>query len=424
MNPPSSNPQPEIAKEILPNGLTVLLVPCPGVRVMTVDVWVSTGSADEPPPINGVSHFLEHMLFKGTARFGAGEIDRAIEGVGGLLNAATSHDVTHYHVTAASPHLPIAMDVIADMVRNAALDAEELDRERGVIIEEYYIKQDDPHGLLWEELYLRAFERGPYRLPVLGVPDTLKAIGPAEITDYYRRHYCPENMLLMVVGDMEPAEALKRARGAFDGFDRPFRPMLDKKTLQTTYAAPAEHVLEKELNETYGVIGFPAPGFGEPREAYGLDVLQFVLGGGNASILNQEIKEKRRLASSIHAGLSTSRHPDLFYVFYTCEEEKRPALETAVFDQLDRLAQSPPAPEVLNRAKKLLTNAHAFSLETTGGQSSAIGYYYTVSGSVDFEKQYAEGVNAVTAQQVQELAGKWLATRASASRVVIRPKNP
>jgi len=413
-------PRNEILTENLPGGLTVILAPRPGSGVVTVDTWVAVGSADEPPRISGVSHFLEHMLFKGTERYGVGEIDRLIEGVGGLINAGTSHDFTHYHVTVATPNFPTALHVISEIVQNAAIDENELNSERQVIIEEYSIKQDNPQGLLFEELYERAFLTGPYRLPVLGVPETLQATGRAEMLDYYQRHYCPERMALMIVGDIEPGPALEAARKAFDGFERPYRPLVPSVPT-TAYAVSGEHVIEKEVNETYGAIALPAPPLTDHDEAYGLDVLQFVLGGGHASLLYQEVKEKRRLANSIHMGYSSSRYPDLFYVYFSCDESKRAELEQAVYEQFDRVIQSPPPPEALHRARKLLANSHAFSLETTQGQSSSIGYFYTITGDIEFEKNYIEGVSRVTAEQVQDLARKWLATR-DTTRMIIRPK--
>lgn len=415
------NSSARIITQRLPNGLTVLVVPRPSVQVVTVDMWVATGSADETPQINGVSHFLEHMLFKGTDSYGVGEIDRAIEAVGGVINAGTSHDFTHYYVTLASEEFPTALHIITEVIQHSTLDQTELDRERKVILEEYHRKQDNPQGLLWERLYDVAFARGPYKAPVLGVPATLEAIGHAEMMDYYERHYSPTNMVLLIVGNVDPDDALRQAAEALKGFNRPYRPVLAQGPGETEYATNVEAIIEKDVNETYCALAFDAPPLKDPREAYALDVLQFVLGGGRASVLYQEIKEKRQLATSIAAGYPSSRHPDLFYIFATCEEEKRTAMERAIMEQLDGVAQSPPSPAALDRARKLLVNSHAFSSETTGGQSSSIGYYYTITGSTEFEQNYPAGILSVTADQVQEQARRWLSP-ANVKRVVVRPK--
>ena len=411
---------PAIHHERLPNGLTVLMVPRLG-GVVTVDAWIGVGSADETPELNGVSHFLEHMLFKGAGRYGPGEIDRVVEGVGGMMNAGTSHDFTHCYVTAASENFPVALDVVAAVIENATLDPDELDRERQVILEEYARKQDDPHGVLWETLYDRAFATGPYKAPVLGVPESLEAIGRPEMLDYYCRHYAPENVALLVVGDIEPPRALEAVGAALSGFHRPFQPLVARGGVETTYCESVETVLEKDVNETYGVMAFPVPALKDCAAAYARDVLQFLLGCGDASLLYQEIKEKRRLATSIQAGCGSSRYPDLFYVCYTCDEAKRPDLEKATLEQIDRVAQAPPAPQTLERARRLLANAHAFSLETTNGESAAIGYYYTVTGATRFERDYTREIANVSAERVQEQAQRCLKPE-TMTRVAVRPK--
>jgi zinc protease len=409
-------------KQILSNGLPVLLVHRPGERVVTLDAWVSVGSANEPPGIGGVSHFLEHMLFKGTLRRGVGEIDPLVESVGGYLNAATSHDFTHYYITVAADDFAVAADVLADVLEHSTLDPEELDRERQVILEEYARKQDDPQGFLWDALYERVFDQGPYKASVLGEPETLAAINHDNMLDYYHRHYAPSNLVLIVVGDVEPERALPLLEQHFAGFKRPNRPLLPPHYTPTVYARGVHEVIERDVQETYATLTFPAPSIRDHYAAtYALDVLQFVLGGGNASRLYQEVKEKRRLATSISAGYSSSRHPDLFYVAYTCAEEKREELERVVLDELDRVRQTPVSPAELDRARKLLINAHRFSLETSGGQSGSIGYYYTVTGSPDFEWNYADGIRAVTAEQVQEQARRWLDPEKHAA-MALRPK--
>lgn len=413
--------KPVLHIEKLPNQLTVLVSPRPGARVVTADLWVGAGSADEPAAFNGASHFLEHMLFKGAGPYGVGEIDRLIEGIGGVLNAATSHDFTQYYITAAAENLPVMLDTLFHMAANARLEKEEADNERQVIVEEYLIKQDNPQGVLWEQLYFKAFDSGPYRLPILGTPETLAEIGGAELRAYYERHYAPGNMTLVIVGDVEPARAVDEARKTFGTLERPYRPMLERSSLITKYSDPAEHVLEKDANETYGMLAFPSPGMGDSREVCALDVLQYTLAGGDASVLYQELKEKRRLATSIDAGYSHARHPDLFCVYFTCDERNRAALTRGVLELFERAAQEKVPAAELERARKLLANTHAFSLETAGGLSGTLGYYYTICGGADFERDYIDTVLGVSAEEIQSLAQRYLAGREPV-RVAVRPR--
>jgi len=223
------------------------------------------------------------------------------------------------------------------------------------------------------------------------------------------------------VGDTEPPRALEAVGAALGGFHRPFRPLVARDGAETTYSGPVETVLEKDVNETYGVMAFPVPALKDYAAAYALDVLQFLLGCGDASLLYQEIKEKRRLATSIQAGCGSSRYPDLFHVYYTCDEAKRPDLEKAALEQIDRVAQEPPAPQALERARRLLVNAHAFSLETTNGESASIGYYYTITGATRFERDYMGEIANVSAERVQEQAQRCLKPEAM-TRVAVRPK--
>ena len=404
----------------LPNGLTVVIIPRPSVQVVTVDMWVGTGSADEIPEINGVSHFLEHMLFKGTKHYGVGDIDRIIEGVGGVINAGTSHDFTHYYVTAASAEFSTALKIIAEVIQHSTLDSRELDRERQVILEEYRRKQDDPYGFLWERVHEQMYREGPYKAPVLGIPESLQATTRERMLDYYHRTYCADNMTLLVVGNVDASDAIPQVEASFAGFNRRHRPLLSPDAYTTVFAAGSETAYKKEVNETYFVMALPAPGLEEKDCWYALDVLQYVLGGGRASLLYQEIKEKRRLATTIGAGYPTSKYPSMFYITATCRQEKRRALEQAIWEQLDRVAQNPPDSATLARAKRLLVNSHAFSLETTNGQSSMVGYYHTVTGSSRFEQGYAEGISGVNASEVQTQAQRWL-KKDTANQIWLEP---
>jgi zinc protease len=239
-------------------------------------------------------------------------------------------------VALAAEEFDTALHIIGEVIQHSTLDEEELNRERQVILEEYYRKQDDPQGVLWENLYERMFARGPYKAPVLGLPETLEAIGRPQMLDYYERHYAPANMALLIVGNVDPDAALRKVEEQMGAFERPFRPLLDRNALTTDYARQVEHVIEKDVNETYCALAFPAPALRDAREAYAIDVMQFVLGGGHASLLYQEVKEKRQLATSIGAGYPSSRFDDIFYIYATCQEDKRREMEAAVSRRWDR----------------------------------------------------------------------------------------
>jgi predicted Zn-dependent peptidase len=376
------------------------------VAVATADVWVRTGAADEPPEIAGVSHFLEHMMFKGTERFGLGEIERAIEAVGGVSNAATSYDFTHYYVTLPSSHVGLAIDMLAEMVGRSTLDAAELEKERLVILEEWRRKQDNPAGVLYELLYESFFAGGPYRTTVLGSEQTIRAIDRDRMMDYYRRRYSRDNLCLVVTGHFDREAIVGHAERAFADFTRP----LDTLRPDPPAALGAQRRVHRERptgGEVYLAFALPAPGMEDPGAVLALDVAQFVLGQGRASILYQTLKEKQGVCSSIGSHFPTHLRPSFFLVSATCRPDQRAALREALARELRRFAVEQPSGPAMERARRLLAAAHRFSMESSGGASGNLGYYYTMTGGTEFLDRYLDRLAAVTPAQVSETFARW-----------------
>ncbi len=199
----------------LDNGLTVYALEHSDVPLVTLDMWVRVGSADEPAHLAGISHFLEHMLFKGTPRLPVGEYDRRIEALGGYLNAATSMNFTHYYMTVPSIHLDAALEDLADVIRNSTIDPVEVERERGVILEEIRLKEDNPIGFLFDEITRRVFTEGPLAGTVIGSPETVSAMTRDQIAEHHERYYVPSNMALVVSGDINADLLRRRVRQYF-----------------------------------------------------------------------------------------------------------------------------------------------------------------------------------------------------------------
>ncbi|MEN6627326.1 MAG: pitrilysin family protein [Candidatus Sumerlaeia bacterium] len=381
-------------------GMPLLIMENHDVAVATADVWVRTGGADEPARLLGVSHFLEHMLFKGTERFGLGEIERAIENLGGVCNAGTSFDFTHYYVTIPAGSIGVAIQMLAEMVRHSTLDPTELEKERLVILEEYRRKQDHPVGVLFEKLYSEAFEAGPYHDPVIGYEETIRAIDRDGMLDYYRKRYSPGSAALVVVGDVDPAAVIEEAEAAFAGFDRPLTALIEEAP-QSFGAGKRVHVKKPTGGEVYVTFSIPAPGMSDPDRAVVLDVAQCIVGQGRASRLYQSLKEKRQLCSSIGCHYPSHLRGSLVVVVATCRPEQRDELRAALFEELREFAAEPCDDRVLERALRLLGSAHRFSMETTGGAAGNIGSYFTLTGTPDFLDGYLEMLATVTAGEVR-----------------------
>jgi zinc protease len=289
------------------------------------------------------------MLFKGTGRFGLGEIERAIENLGGVSNAGTSFDFTHYYVTIPAGSIGVAIEMLAEMVRNSSLDSTELEKERLVILEEYRRKQDHPVGVLFEKLYSEFFEDGPYHDPVIGYEETIRAIDRDGMLDYYHKRYSPGSAALVVVGDVDPAAVIAQAEAAFAGFDRPLTQLINDKP-QRLGAGKYVHVTKPTGGEVYVTFSLPAPGMNDPERAVVLDVIQCILGQGRASQLYQSLKEKRGLCSSIGCHYPSHLRGSLMVIVATCLPEQRDPLRAALIQELRDFAADPADSRTLERA--------------------------------------------------------------------------
>lgn len=406
----------------LPNGLTLIVRENHEVAVATADVWVGTGSAHETPAIGGISHFLEHMMFKGTDRFGLGQIEREIEFHGGVSNAGTSYDFTHYYVTLPSAGVERAIQMLSEMVGFSSLDPAELEKERLVILEEYRRKQDNPEAMLFEDLYEQLYVAGPYHRAVIGSDATIRAITREQMADYYRRHYAPPNMTLVVTGDVRSSTVLDWAERHFGRLERPFDPLLPAGPEPSrTSAAKRFHRTKPTGGEVYLCLACAAPGLESPEDLIPLDIAETILGRGRASVLYQSVKERQRLASTITTAYWTMRYGATFMLDATCLPEKRTALRSALDAELEKFAAAPVADEQFRRATRLLASGHLFSFETTGGASSQIGYHQTLLGDTDLLDHYLERLAAVTPQDVRAAFGR-LMDRARWVEVSVGPE--
>lgn len=403
----------------LKNGLTVLLQENHARPLVTLDYWVRAGSADEPPALNGASHFLEHMLFKGTEQYGPSELDRVIEGIGGVWNAGTSQDFTDYHVSVASDYLTTAAEALYDMIAHAKIDPQEVDRERRVIIEEYQRKQDNPGSLLGEQLYSESFESGPYRATVLGTTQSLTGIDAARLRDYYDRHYAPRNCLLVVAGDVTEETLLPVLIRTFVDDDREYCPMLAAPA-DTRRAQSIQRVIHRDVKETYLGLAFPAPAIAEKNDVYAMDLLSVIMGDGRTSRLYQRLRDQDRLVSTIGASYSTQRYPGLFCISATMSAANVSAVRAAIAEEILKIGRKTDSSE-LARAKRKIRASLLYAAETNLGRAQMIGYNYIISGSQDFLTTYMDKVEMVTTRDVERVARQYLQPGAGVEVLIEKP---
>ncbi len=391
----------------LENGLTVVLQRDAAVPLVAVSMWVRVGSGDEPEELAGISHFLEHMLFKGTSRLGVGEYDRRVEALGGSLNAATSRDYTNYYVVLPAEHLAALLPDFADVLRNSTIDAAEVDNERQVILEEISRKADHPFGYLVDEALPRVYAEGPYMHPVIGSPETVSAFTRDQLMEHYERYYAPSNMVLVLAGDFEEEQALELVRDAFGDFERPFRPWREELP-PARFAEPAVREFPREWNEAYFILTFPGPRGDSLEKVARADVVDHLLVAGRSSRLVNSVQERQGLVHSINAWFPTWRAESPLVIWGTCEPGRLDEAREAVLAELERLAREGPSREELHRARRQAASAHLFAQETNLDRAGMLGHSMVFHGSAEYFTGYGRELEQVGREPVRSFVRDYL----------------
>lgn len=400
-SPAASPPQ----RVRLPNGLTVILKEHRAADVAAVQLWVRVGARNETDAESGLSHFIEHLLFKGTPTRGPGMIDRTISGVGGEINAATSQDFTYYRIVVPVRHLETALDVAADAAMNAAIAPAEIERERLVVLEEIRRAHDSPGGYLWRFLARHHFAGHPYGRPVLGTPESIRAARREQIVEYYRRHYVPNNAAVVVVGNVLPDRVLAHVGKGFAGWAP--RPVPEPALPTSPDLAAIRRVEEpRPLQQVYLGVAWRGPVVPE-ADVYAVDLLASILGRGRTSRLNQALKEERGLVSSVGASFSAQRDAGVITVTARTTPARRQEVEGALLAEVERLRTTLVSETELARALTAVEAGYAFGQETAEGLAYAYGLAETV-WTLEFELGYLDAVRRVTREQIREAARRYL----------------
>ncbi len=391
----------------LSNGLTVIHQQTP-TPVVTVDVWVKAGAIAEPDLWGGMAHFLEHMIFKGTDQVPPGYFDQVIENHGGVTNAATSHDYAHFFINTTAGYLPKTLPCLADLLLHAAIPDDEFDRERDVVLEEIRQSEDDPDYLGFKALSELVYQRHPYGRPVLGEPENLMSLLPYEMRSFHQTLYQPDNMTVVVVGDIEQQRTLDQVNEAFDGFaTSPGYPAVSVEA-EPAIAGIRRRVLELPRLETARLMmAWVGPGVEQLRHAYGLDVLSVVLGGSRSSRLVRELREERQLVHDICCNVSLQRDSSLFTISALLDPEHLDQVEALVGDRLTHLVNRPIEESELNRVKRMLCNDYAFSSETSSQLAGLYGYYSAIA-TPQVAVCYPQHIQGLHPEELQHLASQYL----------------
>jgi zinc protease len=399
-----------IHEHVLGNGLRVLLAERHLDPVVAVMLWYRAGARNETEKEAGVSHFLEHMMFKGSARYGKGAIDRITTTLGGTNNAFTTADHTAYWFEFASDRWESALEVEADRMRALLLDAAEFEAEKQVVLEELAQGEDDPWRVLSQEVQAALFPRHPYRRPVIGYADTLKALRVSEMRDYYERFYHPGNAVLVVSGDIEPARALETVQRLLGSI-----PAGKPYAEADAFRAPAEAQRgEQRLTLRWDdagsrlCIAWPTVALGTDEDCI-LDLVSTLLAGGRLARLYRRLVIEERCATSISTHNDTRVETGCFWLFAECAQGTRPAeLERLIDAELARFSAEPVSKAELTRAKRIIAAGEAHDAESVSDLAEDLGEF-AIDADWRLALRTLERIQRTSAEEVREAAAKLLA---------------
>ncbi|MEK7348891.1 MAG: pitrilysin family protein [Candidatus Eisenbacteria bacterium] len=389
----------------LENGLKVLIQEVRLAPVVSFAVWYRVGSRNESAGITGISHLLEHMMFKGTPRFGKGEIARTLQRIGASFNAGTSLDYTCYYETLKSDRLELAMEIESDRMVNASIPEEEHRLEMTVVRSELERNEDDPHRAIYQETFATAFQAHPYHWPTIGWRSDVESITTEQIRRYYRAHYVPNNAVVVVVGDVDRERALERVRHWFGGIPSGELP-LPVTTTERPQQGERRFRLRKPGDTRLVLVAWKNPEMTHP-DSYALDVLGLILGHGRTSRLHRSLVESG-LATEADAANETTRDPFLVVALATAAPDRPLAdVEAAILREAERLRNEPVSDAELRRAKKQVEAGFLYSKDSIQSLSHQLGYYETVA-SWRYLEEYPAKIRALTAADVQRAAATYL----------------
>jgi len=392
-------------KEVLPDGLTLLVQEHRSSDIVAVYLWVGTGVRYEKPDGLGYAHFQEHMLFKGTDTFGPGYIDRTVEGEGGRSNAFTSFDYTTFQIQVPSDGLRKALELLEAMAFRSTFEPKEIDAERQVIFEESRIETDTPKSAIIRQLYGLVFPNHPYGRPVLGTPETMNAADRQKLQAFNKQYYTPENMVLVVVGPVDPKAVRSMVDATFGkrprtGFVPPPTPPL------TPLKGIVCKTVERPEQQAQFAIGWQAPRLSNP-DSFALDLVATILGGTESSRLTKTLRDSERLVAGISVSNSSMQLSGIFYVQAQLEAADLDKVKDRILEELARLEKDGPTEEERQLAVTKAESEHAFAYETSDGVAAAYGITQ-LTGNLDDELRYVDRLRAVTNDQIRDAARKYL----------------
>jgi zinc protease len=393
---------------MLANGVRVIAEQVP-VDAVNLDIWLDVGSAIENNDINGMAHFLEHMIFKGSDRQSVGEFERVVESRGGNTNAATSQDYTHYYITVAPHDFAELAPLQIDLVLNASIPDAEFQRERLVVLEEIRRSDDNPDRRVYRHTSEMVYQSLPYRRPVLGPSEVIENLTSSQMRSFHQKWYSPENITVVVVGNLPVAQMIDVVSQAFERYTNSSLP--ERQTLQPEKPfteVERQEVIDDSLQRSRLVMTWRVPGLRNLEQTYPLNILASILSGGRTSRLVKDLREEKHLVDRISASNSTQTWQGTFQIAAKLESKHISAVEMAVKEHLQRLHDEPVTNEELDKIRTQVSNRFIFANESPSDRTGIYGYYDRVVGNLEAALNYPEQISSVTAQDIQAAARHYL----------------
>ena len=407
----------------LPNGLTIIAEQMP-VEAVNLNLWIKVGSAVESDGINGMAHFLEHMIFKGTERLASGEFERRIEERGAVTNAATSQDYTHYYITTAPKDFAELAPLQIDVVSNASIPDDAFERERLVVLEEIRRSEDNPQRRTFRRAMETAYTKLPYRRAVLGPESVIAELQPQQMRDFHHSWYQPQSITAVAVGNLPVEELIAIVAEGFTKLST------DAIKLPTPYSplnleSPFTEIVRREfidesLQQARLVLLWRVPGMVQLDRTYGLDVLAGVLGHGRTSRLVRDLREERGLVSSISVSNMSNHLQGTFYISAKCAVENLAEVEDAIAQHIRKVQTELVTESEIARVRRRVANRFIFGNETPSDRTGLYGYYHSLVGDLEPAFNYPDYIQSQNATDLMQAAKEYLSPDAYGV-VVVKP---
>ncbi|MDO4564896.1 MAG: pitrilysin family protein [Clostridia bacterium] len=400
----------------LDNGLRVVTERMEGLRSVSIGIWVNAGSEYENEKTSGISHFLEHMLFKGTENRDARQIAAEMDSIGGTLNAFTAKECTCYYAKVLDEHLPLAVDMLTDLVLHSTLDKKLIEREKGVICDEIYMTLDNPEDLVFETATSKFFGGTTLERPILGTVETVSAFKQKDLRAYMKRYYAPENMVVACAGSFDEDEL-------FELLNKSFAIEPSGECYEVVEHIPNDgfryEFVHKDIEQVHFCLTFPGFSLGT-REYYALTVLSNALGGSMSSRLFQTIREDHGLAYSVYTYPISYRNVGAFSVYAGCGEKQAKKVLKLMLTELDKLIQDGLKQEEFERCKQQLRGSFILGMESSSSHMNAIGKSLLLQNKEYSEEATLSGIECVTIEEVEKLIPQLFASKRFAAAIVGR----